>query len=111
MKTYFVRLYWSIKSLRWILPEKIGQYIGLTLNVHIPTRRPPAPSEFCSVCGKQLVKLIAIDAGDGWDIEWECEDENCWGMGDTIPAVGWWPFWFGAWATSADLERVGIEVA
>lgn len=57
----------------------------------------------CSECGKPMQK-IAIDTGDGWALQWSCEDGcNCEG-----PEIEW-PFG-DRWMSPKDLRRAGFEV-
>jgi hypothetical protein len=74
--------------------------------VHIPRKFPKPPSGHCS-CGKPYTRIIAIDTGDGLDMEWACEDD----CGEGVPVEdGWWPFWFGAWGNTKNLAKIGIEI-
>lgn len=94
------RTYWTIRR-PWM---DFCEWIAKHCPVHIPTRRPKPPEELCE-CGKKLTRMIAYDTGDGYEIDWICEDD----CGFAFPVVGWWPFWFGAWAKDNDFEKVGIE--
>ena len=100
----FARLYWGVRRLQWQLPEIIGKFVGLRLHIHIK-REFPKPSGVCGFCGKPYDRIIAIDTGDGWEMSFECENYCGW----CDPIVGWYPFWFSAWATSDDMNRAGIE--
>ncbi len=107
MKVFCERLYWRVRNFISRFKEFSGKFIGLTLNIHIPTKRPPLPAKFCGVCSESYTRIIAIETGDGWSMDWECENECGW----TEPIVGWWPFWFDAWAGPKDFRKIGIEVA
>lgn len=73
----------------------------------IRTARPKPTGETCSHCGKPLSNLVALWTGDGWIFFWEC-DEHC-GASECYVET-WWPFLFGAWCSTNDLHRIGIEV-
>lgn len=72
----------------------------------IPMPKPKFPKIVCSICNEPFSKIVAIDTGDGWCFMWECEN-NC-GYGDSVE--NWYPFWFGVWCNSKDLDKLGIEV-
>ena len=74
--------------------------------VHIPNKKPPTPTRHCEYCDKPLNKIIAFDTGDGFALEWTCENE----CGDSESIDNWWPFWFGAWANDKRFAKIGIEV-
>jgi len=99
------RLYWRIRNYIRNFRETFGKFVGLKLHIHIK-RRYPQPTGICGYCGKPYDRIIAIDTGDGFELSFECENYCGW----CEPIVGFWPFWFGAWATVSDFERAGIEV-
>lgn len=85
-----------------IFPEWFAKHCPIL----IPTKRPQPPKTNCPYCDNPYTKIIAIDTGDGWEFDWEC-DSSC---GHPVMIDNWYPFWFGAWAKSTDLEKLGIEV-
>jgi hypothetical protein len=96
------RAYWTLRSV-WM---DFCEWFSKHCPVHIPTRRPK-PLGNCYECKKSRNRLCAYDTGDGWFFFWECEN----GCGtDEEGIVGWYPFWFGAWANTFQLEQVGTEV-
>jgi hypothetical protein len=72
----------------------------------IRTRKPEPPAQLCDVCHKPYTRIIAVYTGEGWALEWECDN----GCGWCVPLEDWWPFMFGAYCGWRDLERAGIEV-
>lgn len=105
MKTLFVSLYWRARKSVWKLQEIIGKFVGLRAHIHIK-REFPKPSGTCGFCGEPFDRIVAINTGDGWEIDFGCSNY----CGEGEPIVGWWPFWFGAWANENDFESAGIEV-
>jgi hypothetical protein len=100
MKIELRRLYWKMRYF-WteLLENKIRPHL-----FKIPNRKPKAP--VCK-CGKEMA-LLATNTGDGWAFFWECQNyDNCGEQGEDME---WYPFMFGAWCSSKDLERIGIEV-
>lgn len=92
----------TTRFFRIIFPEWFAQHCP----VLIPTRRPQPPKSNCPMCEKPYAKIIAIDTGDGFEFDWECDS----GCGHSVIIDNWYPFWFGTWAKSSDLEKIGIEV-
>lgn len=72
----------------------------------IPRRKPSPPTVgMCLGCGGKFDVLSAINTGDGWLFMWECSG----GCGDGLD-IEWYPYWFGHYCTSDDLEQLGIDV-
>ena len=58
----------------------------------------------CPECGSLMHKL-AIDTGDGWALQWECDEEP----GDHLIDMDW-PFLPDDIKTAKDLERFGFDL-
>ena len=102
MNSRITRLYWKLRSQL----TDTGDWFAKNCPVHVPTKRPACPNTLC-VCGGTISKIIAIDTGDGYEMDWAC-DNDC---GECEPIVGWWPLWWGVWVNYDILQRLGIEEA
>jgi len=81
--------------------EFVARYIP-----RIPRKKPTPPNNgICDRCGELLYLCAHYECEDGWEFYWNCKN-TC---RDDLH-VNWWPFYFGAWAKTKHIERVGIEV-
>ena len=102
-----------IKRLIWNLrldKNSICEWVAKNFPFHIPLKKPICTNELCMWCGLPMNKLCAIDTGDGWLFEWECESFCGDSPDDRNIIENWYPFLFGAWSSDKDLMRIGIEV-
>lgn len=99
-----------MKHVKWQLYRwkyDIRDWLQKNFPLKIKRKFPKPPGKFCSMCGEPLNKICAYIDCDAVYFTWECEN-NCYADEEFV--VGWWPFLFGVWVKTKDLERVGIEI-
>jgi len=75
----------------------------------IQTEKPTYPDMLVCVDCHKPPTIHAFHTGDGWLFYWDCIGQHISDMYPDKLIANWFPFLFG-WATSKDLERIGIEV-
>jgi len=93
------RLYYKFRVQYWY---EIQETFRKNCFLKIPARKPE--QVICPNCKKPM-KIRACDTGEGWAFDWGCDDFH-----DEILLDEWYPFMFGVWCNTKDLERIGIEV-
>lgn len=61
----------------------------------------------CNICDKPGIKT-AVHTGDGWALQWECNNKDCHLEGDVIDYIEW--DYGNNWLTHDDLEEFGFTV-
>lgn len=101
----------KLKFHLWYLWYDVKDWVYIKLCPKLPkilTSFPSPKVRFCPECG-QSVNIMAINTGDGWEFFWDCPN-YCQALDYADMSIeGWFPFVFG-WATTKDLEQIGIVV-
>jgi len=101
----------KLRMLLWSYFYRVQCEASYWIAKHAPHIRNPVkpriPDEVCPACGEPIIKIVAVDTGDGWSLMCECPND-C-GMAE-VYLVAWWPYLFGAFCNAKQLRAAGIEV-
>lgn len=105
------KAFWSDKFPLSVITHQ--EWIAWHFPLKIYIKPPKCPGEICPDCHEVANKLTAVNTGEGWIFDWDCEN-GCGALeyeGVRYPnGKYWWPFLFGAVCNSDDLDKHGIEV-